>query len=73
MSKPSQPQQPPAFPPSRVLYEAFPCDIIFDSEEELAQWKAEPWWRRFFGLTERDRRIARSTSQAPSRSWPPAP
>lgn len=47
----------PTPPPCRVEYESIFGSLFFQSMEELEQWRAEPLWRRMFGLTAYDRRM----------------
>lgn len=48
------PPPPPLPPPSRVDYRAWPL-IFIGPEDEFEKWKAEPYWRRMFGLTTWDK------------------
>ena len=57
MSATQQAPAKPVFPPSRVAYETLAGTLWFDSQEELDQWKAEPFWRRMLGLTAYNRRL----------------
>ncbi len=53
------PQYPsrPEPPPPRVQYYGLGGPLMFDSPDELAAWKAEPWWRHLIGLTAYDRKM----------------
>lgn len=66
MANPSflQPPPPPLPPPSRVGVECFGVLRMFNSQEELDAYRAEPLWRRILGRTAYDRRLG----SRPSRS-----
>ena len=60
MKTDTKPPSKPVFPPGRVIYEAFLLgELMFDSQEEFDAWKAEPWWRRWLGLTAYNRKPPR--------------
>lgn len=52
----------PLPPPARVELETIAGSLWFNDMDELSSYRAEPLWRKIFGMTAYDKRLKRQRS-----------